>query len=58
MTETEGSEACGVPLALAEQTIHCQLPVGHDEEPTPFEGTAHQSDEYTDSLTGEPWRWW
>lgn len=55
--------ACRGATVLEDKELHCQLSAGHDDPETPDgEELApirpHESEEHTDQLTGEPWRWW
>lgn len=55
--------ACRGTTVLEDQELHCRLDAGHDDSETPdgeepAQITPHESGEHTDSLTGEPWRWW
>lgn len=53
------AQDCDEKFHTWDKWIACQLPATHteptDEQPA---GSPHESDEVTDSLTGDPTRWW
>lgn len=50
---------CDGVCRMVDDVLRCELPAKHTDPTGALpQGSPHESSEYTDSLTGEPWRWW